>query len=395
MGAEGVLRPRRRLPLRADRDPADLLVQRLGLPDVPAQRVHAPLVPRVPHEPRSPGRAADERDRSPPCRASGPCCSASSRRSRSCGTASAGAGPSPRSSSARSSSRTSSSGSRCSCSSTRSASTRSILTVVIGHIVITLPYTILVLMPRLQQIDVFARGGRLRPRREPAAHVPLDHAAADPARGRLGVPDRVHDVVRRVRGRLVRRRDASDVPDLPLLGAALPEPTAAGDRRRGRRDRRLADRRHRRRGRPARRRAAARCGRARTGSASSASTDVCSGSHDSVTAAPTSSGASSSSARRCETMRPAPSRHGTACTCRGRRSPTTCPSSRDPSSGASAPALATLDALGTNGDAKRIARRVSRRSTGTTTRSRSASTRRPRIRRRPRRPSARARSASR
>jgi len=31
---------------------------------------------------------------------------------------------------------------------------RSILTVVIGHIVISLPYTILVLMPRLQQIDV-------------------------------------------------------------------------------------------------------------------------------------------------------------------------------------------------------------------------------------------------
>ena len=31
---------------------------------------------------------------------------------------------------------------------------RSILTVVVGHIVISLPYTILVLMPRLQQIDV-------------------------------------------------------------------------------------------------------------------------------------------------------------------------------------------------------------------------------------------------
>ncbi|HVC87939.1 MAG TPA: ABC transporter permease [Gaiellaceae bacterium] len=31
---------------------------------------------------------------------------------------------------------------------------RSILTVVIGHIVISLPYTILVLLPRLQQIDV-------------------------------------------------------------------------------------------------------------------------------------------------------------------------------------------------------------------------------------------------
>jgi len=31
---------------------------------------------------------------------------------------------------------------------------RSILTVVIGHIVISLPYTVLVIMPRLQQIDV-------------------------------------------------------------------------------------------------------------------------------------------------------------------------------------------------------------------------------------------------
>jgi len=31
---------------------------------------------------------------------------------------------------------------------------RSVLTVVIGHIVISLPYTILVLLPRLQQIDV-------------------------------------------------------------------------------------------------------------------------------------------------------------------------------------------------------------------------------------------------
>jgi spermidine/putrescine transport system permease protein len=31
---------------------------------------------------------------------------------------------------------------------------RSILTVMIGHVVISLPYTILVIMPRLQQIDV-------------------------------------------------------------------------------------------------------------------------------------------------------------------------------------------------------------------------------------------------
>ena len=34
---------------------------------------------------------------------------------------------------------------------------RSILTVVIGHIVITLPYAMLVVMPRLQQIDVSPR----------------------------------------------------------------------------------------------------------------------------------------------------------------------------------------------------------------------------------------------
>jgi len=46
---------------------------------------------------------------------------------------------------------------------------RSILTVVIGHIVISLPYTILVLMPRLQQID-----------------VSLEEAAFDLGAGRLG-----------------------------------------------------------------------------------------------------------------------------------------------------------------------------------------------------------------
>ena len=59
---------------------------------------------------------------------------------------------------------------------------RSILTVVIGHIVISLPYTILVLVPRLDQIDVVARGGRLRPRREPVRTFRLDRLPADPAR---------------------------------------------------------------------------------------------------------------------------------------------------------------------------------------------------------------------
>src|SRR3954453_23532301 len=145
---------------------------------------------------------------------------------------------------------------------------RSLLTVVIGHVVISLPYTILVLVPRLAPIDRSLqeagvhlrarRGGHLRPRPRPTAHRPRDHAAADPSRGGLGLPDRVHDLVRRVRGRLVRRRAAGDVPDLPLFGAPLPEPAAAGDRRRGGRAGALADRRDRGRGRPPGRGAAVR-----------------------------------------------------------------------------------------------------------------------------------------
>ena len=42
----------------------------------------------------------------------------------------------------------------------------------------------------------FARGGCLRSRRQPNENVSLDHASADPARRRLGIPDRVHDLVR-------------------------------------------------------------------------------------------------------------------------------------------------------------------------------------------------------
>ena len=58
----GVLRARRRLPLRADPDPGHLLVQRLGLPVVPAQRLHLAVVPPV-HRERRPARVAlDERD---------------------------------------------------------------------------------------------------------------------------------------------------------------------------------------------------------------------------------------------------------------------------------------------------------------------------------------------
>ena len=54
-------------------------------------------------------------------------------------------------------------------------------TVVIGHIVITLPYTILVLVPRLEQIDVSLEEAAYDLGASRVADVPLDHAAADPA----------------------------------------------------------------------------------------------------------------------------------------------------------------------------------------------------------------------
>ena len=83
---------------------------------------------------------------------------------------------------------------------------RSILTVVIGHIVISLPYTILVLMPRLQQIDVSLEEaaydlGASRLRTFRSITLPLILPAVVSA-----LPDRLHDLVRRVRGRVVRRR---------------------------------------------------------------------------------------------------------------------------------------------------------------------------------------------
>jgi ABC-type spermidine/putrescine transport system, permease component II len=43
----------------------------------------------------------------------------------------------------------------------------SILTIAVGHVVIVIPYTILVLLPRLEQIDRGLGRGGVRPR-EPA-----------------------------------------------------------------------------------------------------------------------------------------------------------------------------------------------------------------------------------
>ena len=252
VGAPGVLRPRRRLPLRADRDPRHLLVQHVGGARrfrSAGSRCHwyraflAQLRPE--------GRAADERDH----RGALEHRSGAARRCWHRSPSSAGA-----------------SGRRPPVSALLLSPLvipylvfgisllllfhtlgipRSILTVVIGHIVITPPLHDARLMPRLQQID-----------------VSLEEAAFDLGAGRVrtfcsitlplilpavvvGVPDRVHDLVRRVRGRVVRRRDPRDVPDLPLFGPSLPEPAAAGDRRRGRGDHDLAVRRRARRARPA------------------------------------------------------------------------------------------------------------------------------------------------
>ena len=135
---------------------------------------------------------------------------------------------------------------------------RSILTVVIGHIVISLPYTILVLMPRLQQIDVSLEeaaydlgASRLRTFRSVTLPLLLPAVVSAYLIAFTTSFDE-YAVASFVVGTRV------DVPDLPLLGAALPEPAAAGDRGRRGRDLRLAGRGDRRRGRPARRRAPAR-----------------------------------------------------------------------------------------------------------------------------------------
>ena len=133
---------------------------------------------------------------------------------------------------------------------------RGIPTVVIGHIVITLPYTILVLVPRLEQIDASLEEaaydlGASRLRTFRSITLPLILPAVLSA-FLIAFTTSFDEYA--VASFLVGTR--RDVPDLPLLGAALPEPAAAGDRGRGRRARRLADDRRRGGGRAADRRAA-------------------------------------------------------------------------------------------------------------------------------------------
>src|ERR671934_12454 len=60
--------------------------------------------------------------------------------------------------------------------------------------------------------------------------VALGDAAAVDARADLGVPRRVHVVVRRVRDRLVPGGDPADLAGVPVRPAAGPEPAPAADR---------------------------------------------------------------------------------------------------------------------------------------------------------------------
>ena len=153
------------------------------VPVVPAQRLHAALVPRLPPQRRPAGGARDERDRRDHHehhrrRARYPRLDRASR-----GAASAAEGavtalllsplviPLRR---ARDRAAAALPRARCLALDPHRSP--------IGHVVISLPYTILVLLPRLEQIDRVARRGGLRPRGRPADDVPLGDAPADPAR---------------------------------------------------------------------------------------------------------------------------------------------------------------------------------------------------------------------
>ena len=144
-----------------------------------------------------------------------------------------------RSSSRRSWSRTSSSGSRC-CPVHRARQGADRVTgvyiglglhaVVIGHVVVSLPYTILTIMPLLERLSLSLDEAAHDLGAGHVADVPPGHAPAAASRARLGVPHRVHALVRRVRDRLVPRGYAADLARLPVRPAAGPEPAAAARR---------------------------------------------------------------------------------------------------------------------------------------------------------------------
>ena len=134
---------------------------------------------------------------------------------------------------------------------------RSLWAVLLGHIAVSVPYCLLIILPRLRTLD-----------------QAIVDAARDLGAGpwtafrRVTLPlivpalfssalDRLHDLVRRVRDRLVPRPGRrGDLPGLRLLGSADAGAPAADPRARLRRRGRLAPDRHRRRGLPHPRRAA-------------------------------------------------------------------------------------------------------------------------------------------
>ena len=118
----------------------------------------------------------------------------------------------------------------------------SFASLTIAHIVLSVPYTILVLVPRLEQIDSSleeaARDlGASRLRTFRSIILPLIFPAVVSAFLIALVV-----VVRRVRSGVVRGGLPDDLPDLPLRRPALPESPAGGDRRRRGGDDRVARR---------------------------------------------------------------------------------------------------------------------------------------------------------
>ena len=115
------------------------------------------------------------------------------------------------------------------------------LTIAIGAHVIALPFAILTLTPRLERIPPSTS-------RKPAATSvrapgPRSGRSRSPccARGRLGVPDRVRDLVRRGRPRIVRRRRRRSPSPVRVLAAAAADAAAAAPLHRRGRSARLDD----------------------------------------------------------------------------------------------------------------------------------------------------------
>ena len=111
--------------------------------------------------------------------------------------------------------------------------------VLIGHVIIALPFCVLLIMPRIASIDR---------RLEEAAYdlgasglhdVPAGDPAADHPGHPVGVPDRLRRVDRRGRRRELPHQRLRHVSDLPVLGPQVPREDADADPDRDGHDRAL------------------------------------------------------------------------------------------------------------------------------------------------------------